>query len=79
MGAGEDCCVDTPAEDTPRTGLDAEDGAAVGEGYWAAGWLRGEPSLSGSAGPISHFGGMIVCLGGRGSRRVLCRASWSGS
>lgn len=70
-----------PAEETDRTGLDV---AAEAEEYWAAaGWLegvRGGPLLPGSALElISHFGGWTVCLGGRGSRKLSCRASGSGT
>lgn len=78
--ADEDCCVDAPAEEMDRTGLDD---AAEGAEYWVAGWLdgvRGGPSLTGSGVElISHFGGMTDCLGGRGSRRVSRRASRSGT
>lgn len=74
----EDCWVDVPAEETDRTGLEVADG----EEYWVVWWLegvRGGPLLPGSAGEvISHFGGMMDCLGGRGSRRVSRRDSGSG-
>ncbi|TNN76270.1 hypothetical protein EYF80_013558 [Liparis tanakae] len=59
-----------------RTGFGA---TAEGEQYWLAWWLdggRGGPLLPGSGvDVISHFGGMTVCLGGRGSRRVSRKAS----
>lgn len=59
------------AEDTDRTGLDV---TPDGEENWLVGWLdgvRGGHSLPGSGVELtSHFGGMITCLGGRGSRRV---------
>lgn len=69
-----------PAEETDRTGLDV---VAEAEEYWAVavGWLegvRGGPLLPVSAPElISHFGGRTVCLGGRGSRKLSCRASGS--
>lgn len=76
VGARDDCCVDAPADETDRTGLDAAVEGAEGE-YWVAGWLDG---VRGSGVElISHFGGMTDCLGGRGSRRVSLRASGSGT
>lgn len=75
--------MDTPAEETGRTALDAAVEEAEGDGYCAAGWLdgaRGGPSPPGSGVEvISHFGGITVCLGGIGSRRVSRRASGSGT
>lgn len=71
--------MDAPAEDTERTGFPA---AADGEEYWLLGWLDGVrgDDLAPESGPdvISHLGGMTVCLGGRGSRRVSLRESGSG-
>lgn len=74
--------MDAPAEETDRTGLDAE--GPEGEEYWVVGWLdgvRGAPLLPGSGVELmSHFGGMTPdCLGGRGSRRESRRASGSGT
>lgn len=77
VGAKDDCCVDAPAEEMDRTGLDAAAEGAEGEEYWVVGWLDG---VRGSGVElISHFGGMTDCLGGRGSRRVSRRASGSGT
>lgn len=77
---GADGCVLVPAEDTDRTGLGFP---AEGEEYWIEGWLdgvRGEPSLPDSEVElISHLGGITDCLGGRGSRRVSCSVSRSGT
>lgn len=70
-----------PAEETVRAGLATA--AEEEEEYRVVGWLdgvRGEPSLPGSGVElISHFGGMIDCLGGSGSRRVSRSASRSGT
>lgn len=67
-----------PADETDRTGLDV---TAEVEEYWAVGWLegvRGGPSPSVGE-LIIHFGGTADCLGGRGSHRLSCRASGSGT
>lgn len=79
MGVRDGSWVEAPAEDTERTGFPAVEG----EEYWLAGWLdgvRGDDLPPGS-GPdvMSHLGGMTVCLGGRGSRRVSLRDSGSGT
>lgn len=75
--------MDTPVDETHRTGLDATVKVAEGDEYWVVGWLdgvRGGPSLSMSgAGLTSHFGGMTGCLGGRGSRSVFRSVSGSGT
>lgn len=75
--------MDAPAEDTDRTGFPAPAEEAEGEEYWLLGWLdgvRGEDLLLASGAEVmSHFGGIMDCLGGRGSRRVSLRASGSGT
>lgn len=72
--------MEAPAEDTERTGFPA---AADGEEYWLPGWLEGvrgdDLAPESEADVISHLGGMMVCLGGRGSRRVSLRESGSGT
>lgn len=77
VGVRDNGWVEAPAEDTERTGF------PDGEENWLPGWLdgvRGDDLAPGS-GPdvISHLGGMTVCLGGRGSRRVSLRESGSGT
>lgn len=73
--------MDAPAEDTDRTALDVAAEVAGGEVYWDAGWPEGVRGwvFTGSAVEVmSHFGGgMRDCLSGRGSCRVLRRASGS--
>lgn len=63
--------------------MDAAAEGAEGEEYWVVGWLdgvRGEALPPGSGvEPMSHFGGITECFGGRGSRRVSRRASGSGA
>lgn len=75
--------MDAPAAEMERTGFGATAEGAEGEQYWFVWWLdgvRGGPLLPGSGvDVISHFGGMTVCLGGRGSRRVSRKASGSGT
>lgn len=72
--------MDVPAEDTERTGFPAP---ADGEENWLPGWLEGlrGDDLALESGPdvISHLGGMTLCLGGSGSRRVSLRESGSGT
>lgn len=72
--------MDVPAEDTERTGFPA---AVDGEENWLPGWLEGVrgDALAPESGPdvISHLGGITVCLGGSGSRRVSLRESGSGT
>lgn len=82
-----EACVLAPADETVRrvfpAKLVAEDGGELEEmeeeekevaGLWMG--VRGEPSMPGSGLElINHLGGIIDCLGGRGSRKVSLRAS----
>lgn len=85
-----EACVLAPAEDTFRSGLpavltaeeeeleEAEEEEKAVAGLWTG--VRGKLStLDSGVEVISHLGGMMDCLGGKGSRSVSLKTSELGT